>query len=61
MKNLITGVCGFIGFNLAHFLLKKKYKVYGIDNINDYYSTNLKIDRLKILKKYKNFFFLKLI
>ena len=59
MKILITGVCGFIGFNLAHFLLKKKYKVYGIDNINDYYSTNLKIDRLKILKKYKNFFFFK--
>ena len=59
MKILITGVCGFIGFNLAHFLLKKKCKVYGIDNINDYYSTNLKIDRLKILKKYKNFFFFK--
>lgn len=59
MKIFITGVCGFIGFNFANFLLKKNYKIYGIDNINNYYSTKLKNDRLKILKKNKNFFFLK--
>ena len=57
MKILITGVCGFIGFNFANFLLKKNYKIYGIDNINNYYSVKLKNDRLTILKKNKNFFF----
>ena len=43
MKILITGSAGFIGFNLAKKLLeKKKNKVIGIDNINDYYDINLK-------------------
>jgi UDP-glucuronate 4-epimerase len=59
MKILVTGVCGFIGFNLANFLLKKNYKIYGIDNINNYYSVKLKNDRLTILKKNKNFTFSK--
>ena len=31
---LISGVCGFIGSNLAEFLVKKKYKVIGIDNLS---------------------------
>jgi len=60
MKILVTGVCGFIGFNFANFLLKKNYKIYGIDNINDYYSVKLKNDRLSILKKNKNFIFFKI-
>ena len=59
MKILVTGVCGFIGFNFANFLLKKNYKIYGIDNINNYYSVKLKNDRLTILKKNKNFTFFK--
>jgi UDP-glucuronate 4-epimerase len=59
MKVLVTGVCGFIGFNFANFLLKKNYKIYGIDNINNYYSVKLKNDRLIILKKNKNFTFFK--
>jgi len=50
----------FIGFNFANFLLKKNYKIYGIDNINNYYSIKLKNDRLKILKKNKNFTFFKI-
>jgi UDP-glucuronate 4-epimerase len=33
--------------------------VLGIDNINDYYDTSLKLDRLRILKKYQNFSFVK--
>jgi len=58
MKILITGSCGFIGFNFANFLLQdKKNQIIGIDNLNNYYSVKLKKDRLRILKKKKNFFF----
>ena len=60
MKNiLVTGTCGFIGFHLTLKLLKKKINVIGIDNMDDYYDVNLKTDRLKILKQYKNFKFFK--
>lgn len=52
-KILITGTAGFIGSNLAKKLLSKNYEVVGIDNINDYYSTQLKEDRLKILLENK--------
>ena len=52
MKVLITGVAGFIGFHLAKKLLDKKIKVIGIDNLNNYYETSIKLQRLKILKKY---------
>ena len=38
MKILITGVAGFIGFNVANHLLTKKYKIIGIDNFDNYYS-----------------------
>ena len=60
MKILITGAAGFIGFNLASHLLKKKYNVYGIDNFDNYYSTSLKKLRLNILKKDKKFNFYKI-
>ncbi|MFV0221295.1 NAD-dependent epimerase/dehydratase family protein [Empedobacter falsenii] len=45
----ITGVAGFIGFHLAEKLIGKNIQVIGIDNINDYYSVQLKYDRLKEL------------
>jgi UDP-glucuronate 4-epimerase len=54
---LITGSAGFIGFHLAKKLLLENKKVIGIDNINNYYDTKLKKNRLKILAKYKNFRF----
>ena len=57
---LITGAAGFIGFHVCEKLLKKNKKVYGIDNIDNYYDPNLKKKRLKILQKYKNFKFLKI-
>jgi len=60
MNILITGVAGFIGFNLAQNLLSKKNKIYGIDNFDDYYSVNLKKKRINILKKKKNFIFSKI-
>ena len=63
-KLLITGVAGFIGFHLAQKLIKtKKYKLVGIDNLNNYYSVDLKKKKLKILKKIdkkKLFFFKKI-
>ena len=61
MNIIITGAVGFIGFNLAKYLLKKSphINIYAIDNINNYYSTKLKKDRLNILKKHKNFYFFK--
>jgi UDP-glucuronate 4-epimerase len=55
--NLITGVAGFIGFHLAIDLLEKGEVVYGIDNLNQYYSRSIKLDRLKILEEYNNFIF----
>ena len=61
MKVLITGCCGFIGYNLCLKLLKKKnIRIYGIDNLNSYYDINLKKKRLSILKTSKNFTFNKI-
>ncbi len=54
---LITGSAGFIGFHLAKSLLKDKIEIYGIDDINNYYSIKLKNTRLNKLKKFKNFKF----
>ena len=58
MNILITGSAGFIGYHLAVKILKTKANVIGIDNVNNYYDTNIKKDRIKKLKKNKNFFFL---
>ncbi len=49
MKILVTGAAGFIGFHTCLKLAKQGHKVYGIDNINDYYDPKLKFDRLKEL------------
>ena len=49
MKILITGTAGFIGFHLAKKLLERGDEVVGLDNINDYYDTNLKYARLSEL------------
>lgn len=61
MKILVTGAAGFIGYHTCLSLLKKKnIKIIGIDNINNYYDTKIKLDRLKVLKKKKNFYFKKI-
>ena len=59
MNILVTGAAGFIGYHLCLALLKRDNTVVGLDNINDYYDTKLKEDRLAILKKNKNFSFIK--
>ena len=47
----VTGVAGFIGFNLAARLLKDfDCKVVGLDNMNDYYDVSIKEWRLEHLK-----------
>lgn len=48
-KILITGVAGFIGFHLSKLLLQFDYEIVGLDNINDYYDQNLKLERLREL------------
>ena len=57
---LVTGSAGFIGFHTAKKLLDKGHEVVGIDNLNDYYSVQLKKQRLSILKQYENFSFEKI-
>tara|TARA_A100001015_G_scaffold269101_1_gene320506 strand:- start:1473 stop:2489 length:1017 start_codon:yes stop_codon:yes gene_type:complete len=43
---LITGSAGFIGFHLSKRLISEGFNVVGLDNINDYYDTSLKTQRL---------------
>ena len=47
MTTLITGSAGFIGSAVCKKLLSQNKKVIGVDNINDYYSIDLKNGRLK--------------
>tara|TARA_B100001540_G_C15797763_1_gene638455 strand:+ start:1183 stop:2133 length:951 start_codon:yes stop_codon:yes gene_type:complete len=60
MKILLTGAAGFIGYHVSKSLLDDGFEVLGIDNINNYYDTKLKIDRIKQLKFHKNFIFKKI-
>ena len=52
MKIIVTGAAGFIGFHCCLRLIKEKFDVIGIDNINEYYDKNLKISRLNELDKF---------
>ena len=57
--NLVTGAAGFIGFHFAKRLLDRGECVVGFDNVNDYYGTQIKLDRLKLLHDYDQFHFVK--
>ena len=46
MRVLITGVAGFIGMHTAIRFLKAGWEVIGLDNMNEYYSVDLKKDRI---------------
>ena len=57
MRVLITGVAGFIGFHMAMRLCRQGVQVVGIDNLNDYYSVDLKRARLAQLENLPSFEF----
>jgi len=60
MTVLITGAAGFIGFHTAKRLCEEGLEVVGIDNLNDYYSVELKQARLAQLAGFPNFHFQRL-
>ncbi len=60
MKILVTGAAGFIGMHTSQVLLARGDQVVGIDNLNDYYDVQLKLDRLARLTPHANFRFIKL-
>lgn len=60
MKYLVTGAAGFIGSKVSERLCAAGHEVVGIDNINDYYDVNLKLDRLNNLESQTLFSFKKL-
>ena len=47
-KILVTGSAGFIGMHVALRLASQGYSVVGIDNLNTYYSVDLKLARLRM-------------
>ena len=57
MKILLTGAAGFIGSTATLRLLARGDEVVGLDNLNDYYSVQLKRDRLARLAPHPNFRF----
>jgi UDP-glucuronate 4-epimerase len=57
---LVTGIAGFIGSQVAKMLLDQGHKIYGIDNINDYYETSLKDARLAQIRGHDDLNFEKL-
>ncbi len=74
MRILVTGSAGFIGYHLVKSLIERGEEVIGIDNINNYYNTGLKIGRLSdvgivpedieenkicVSHKYRNYRFIK--
>ena len=60
MKVLVTGAAGFIGMHVSQILLARGDRVVGLDNLNDYYDPQLKLDRLARLTPNANFSFVKM-
>jgi UDP-glucuronate 4-epimerase len=60
MTILVTGAAGFIGFHTAKRLCEQGHEVVGIDNLNHYYSVELKLARLEQLKALPGFSFVEM-
>ena len=56
-KYLVTGAAGFVGYHLCDHLLTRGDEIVGLDNLNDYYSVQLKRDRLQLLTGRSGFAF----
>ena len=46
---LVTGGAGFIGSNLCHYFTKQNFKVLCLDNFDDFYSEEIKLNNIKSL------------
>lgn len=57
MRILVTGCAGFIGMHTAQRLVARGDEVVGVDNLNDYYDVQLKVDRLRQLEGKRGFAF----
>jgi len=57
MTVLVTGAAGFIGYHVCQHLLDRGDSVVGVDNLNDYYSVDLKQARLAGLQGRDGFAF----
>jgi UDP-glucuronate 4-epimerase len=59
MNILVTGAAGFIGFHLCRRFLDMGHDVTGLDNLNAYYSVEIKKARLALLGANDRFRFVK--
>jgi UDP-glucuronate 4-epimerase len=50
-KVFVTGGAGFIGSHVAAYLLERGDDVVIIDEVNDYYDTNIKFSNLRLLRE----------
>ncbi|MGH6924060.1 MAG: NAD-dependent epimerase/dehydratase family protein [Propylenella sp.] len=57
MTILVTGAAGFIGYHVARRLADRGERVIGLDNLNEFYGTDLKRRRLTQLATFPNFEF----
>ncbi|NMC50349.1 MAG: NAD-dependent epimerase, partial [Desulfovibrio sp.] len=60
MNILVTGAAGFIGFHLSRRFLRMGHTVVGLDNLNPYYSVELKQARLALLSENDRFRFVRM-